>query len=102
MRRGVIVTSLTAAILAGPAAGSALADFVCPVLPVSNEGETHQSAGFITISDGDASILPGIAGDSGASPVGVPSQATNDDGAGSPGGSHDSPGDTGYTAIWNT
>ncbi len=102
MRRGVIVTSLTAAILAGPAAGSALADFVCPVLPVPNNATTNQSAGFITISGGDASILPGVAGDSGASPVSVPSHATNDDGAGSPGGSHDSPGDASYTAIWNT
>jgi hypothetical protein len=102
MRRGVIVTSLTAAILAGPSAGSALADFVCPVLPVSNDGATNQRAGFITISGGDTSILPGIAGDKDVSPVSVPSQATNDDGAGSPGGSHDRPGDTGYTAIWNT
>jgi hypothetical protein len=102
MRRGVIVTSLTAAILAGPAAGSALADFVCPVLPVSGNATTHERAGFITISGGDTSILPGIAGDDAVSPVDVPSGATNDEGAGSPGGSHDSPGDTGYTGIWNT
>ena len=102
MRRGVIVTSLTAAILAGPATGSALADFVCPVLPVSNNAKVNQQADFITIGGGDTSILPGVAGNDAVSPVGVPAQATNDDGAGSAGGSHKSPGGSGYTAIWNT
>jgi hypothetical protein len=33
--------------------------------------------------------------------VSVPVHATNDNGAGSPGGSFASPGDTTYTAIWN-
>jgi len=32
--------------------------------------------------------------------VSVPSHATNQDGEGTPGGEHASPGDTDYTAIW--
>nr|MBC8241509.1 hypothetical protein [Alphaproteobacteria bacterium] len=34
--------------------------------------------------------------------VSVPVGATNGEGAGSPGGTFASPGDSGYTAIWNT
>ncbi|MBT5111421.1 MAG: hypothetical protein HOM25_22280 [Rhodospirillaceae bacterium] len=34
--------------------------------------------------------------------VSVPVGATNGEGAGSPGGTFASPGDAGYTAIWNT
>jgi hypothetical protein len=34
--------------------------------------------------------------------VDVPDHATNAEGAGSPGGAHATPGDRGYTAIWNT
>ena len=101
MRRGIIVVLGTAAIVAGPAAGTALADFVCPVLPVSQQAKDHSDA-FITISGGDTSILPGKAGDEATSPVDVPAGATNQDGAGSPSGAHARPGDAGYSAIWNT
>jgi hypothetical protein len=80
----------------------AWADFVCPVLPISEQGQEHSNANLITISGGDISILPGKAGDPAASPVSVPDQATNQDGTGSPGGAHANPGDPGYTAIWNT
>ena len=68
----------------------AFADFVCPV------------ANVITIAGGDTSILPGKAGDPANSPVSVPDHATNGGGSGSPGGPHAVPGDSDYTAIWNS
>ena len=102
MRNRIIVTLGVAVLFAGPAAGAAWADFVCPVLPVSDQAKEHSKAGFITIGGGDTSILPGKAGDPASSPVDVPARATNQDGAGSPAGAHASPGDRGYTAIWNT
>ena len=104
MRRGIIIALGTTALFVGPTAGTAWADFVCPVLPVSEQATEHVSpnANFITISGGDTSILPGAAGDPAASPVDVPEGATNQDGAGSPGGAHASPSDSGYSAIWNT
>jgi hypothetical protein len=102
MRRGIIVALGTAAIFIVPSAGTAWADFVCPVLPVPSQAIDNSKAEFITISGGDTSILPGKAGDAASSPVDVPDTATNKDGTGSPGGTHASPGDLGYTAIWNT
>jgi hypothetical protein len=101
-KRILIVLGVAATLVAGPGAGAALADFVCPVLPVSGQAKQNSRAEFITISGGDTSILPGKAGDSASSPVGVPDGATNQDGAGSPGGAHASPGDSDYTAIWST
>ena len=80
----------------------ASADFVCPVLPVSENALEHSNANFITISGGDTSILPGLAGNPDESPVDVPDHATNDNGTGSPAGSHAVPGDSDYGAIWNT
>ena len=100
--RILIVLGVAGAIVAGPGAGAALADFVCPVVPVSEQAQANSKASFITISGGDTSILPGKAGDSASSPVDVPDGATNQDGAGSPGGAHASPGGSDYTAIWNT
>jgi len=100
-RSMAIVVGVVAA-FAGPGAGVAAADFVCPVLPISESAKENSNANLITISGGDSSILPGKAGDELNSPVDAPSQATNDEGAGSPAGSHASPGDSGYTAIWNT
>lgn len=99
MRKGTAAAAIAIGTLVGPAAGIAAADFVCPVLPVSDHAKDHSNAGFITIADGDTSILPGAAGVSGA--IDVPAHATNSDGAGSPGGAHASPGESGYTAIWN-
>lgn len=78
------------------------ADFVCPILPVSENAVENSNANFIEISGGDTSILPGKAGDSENSPVDVADHATNGDGAGSPGGPHAVPGDSDYGAIWNT
>jgi lipid-binding SYLF domain-containing protein len=102
MRKPIIVTLGVAALFAGPGAGAASADFVCPVLPVSDQAKQNSKAGFITIGGGDTSILPGKAGDSASSPVDVPDRATNQDGAGSPAGAHASPGDPDYTAIWSS
>jgi hypothetical protein len=102
MRRKLLLALGVTAVMAGPGAGVARADFVCPVLPVSEQAKAHSNANFITISGGDTSILPGKAGDPASSPVDVPAHATNMDGAGSPAGPHASPGDAGYSAIWDT
>jgi hypothetical protein len=102
MRRKLLLTLGVAAVVAGPGAGVARADFVCPVLPVSEQAKENSNANFITISGGDTSILPGKAGDEASSPVDVPALATNMDGAGSPAGAHAGPGDPGYSAIWDT
>ena len=102
MKKGILLALAIGAVAAGPGAGAARADFVCPVLPVSEQAKANSNANFITISGGDTSILPGKAGDAAVSPVDVPAHATNMDGAGSPGGAHASPGDPGYSAIWDT
>jgi hypothetical protein len=63
--------------------------FVCPVLG-GKAGENGKSAKIFAISGGDYSV---------AGPnINVPEHATN---TGWPGGPHGSPGDLGYTAIWN-
>ena len=69
--------------------------FVCPVLGGQAGGEQGNSdvEKFVDISGGDTTIL--------GPEVSVPIHATNDNGAGSPGGDHASPGDPGYTPIWN-
>jgi hypothetical protein len=64
--------------------------FVCPVIKTDGVLNSPKGAalptGYYTI---------------GATNVSVPIHATNDDGAGSPGGPHAAPGSTTYTAIWN-
>lgn len=67
--------------------------FVCPVITTENvlhspkAGELgvegHYTIGGPTLQHG------------------VPVHATNDEGAGTPEGPHDAPGDAGYTAIWD-
>jgi hypothetical protein len=108
-RSMAVVAGVVAAAFAGPGAGVAAADFVCPVLPISENAKQHAPDGrFIEIADADgdgvpdASILPGKAGDAANSPVDVGAHATNLEGAGSPQGEHATPGESGYTAIWNT
>ena len=76
--------SLTAAQMDSVAAGA----FVCPVITTD---AVLNGPGF-AIAGGDYSIL--------GPDVSVPVHATNDDGLGTPGGAHASPGDTTYTAIW--
>jgi hypothetical protein len=75
--------------------------FVCPVLggKAGENGKAlyskddNPNGPIRPIADGDYTV---------AGPnVNVPVHATNDNGAGSPGGEHASPGDPDYTAIWN-
>lgn len=63
--------------------------FVCPV--ISTEAVLNSPNGA-AIGGGDYSII--------GPDVVVPMHATNDNGAGTPGGDHASPGDSTYTAIW--
>ena len=102
MRKGALATLAVAAAFGGPGAGAAWADFLCPVVPISDQGFAHTNANFALASQGDKVILPGKAGDAADSPVSVPDQATNLDGTGSAGGTHAAPGDPGYSPIWNT
>ena len=84
--------AVTAAFAAGP---EKVDGFVCPVLG-GQAGESHGNSDpqkFVTIGGGDTTII--------GPDVSVPVHATNDDGAGSPGGDHASPGDPGYSPIWN-
>jgi hypothetical protein len=70
--------------------------FVCPVLG-GKGGQNAFAKGngkFIQIAGGDYSVV--------GPTLHVPVHATNQNGAGSPGGSHASPGDSDYTAIWAT
>ena len=69
--------------------------FVCPVLG-GKAGENGNSSG----ADGPIVQLPGGDYTVVGPEVNVPVHATNDDGEGSPGGDHASPGDPEYTAIW--
>jgi hypothetical protein len=68
--------------------------FICPVLGGQAGGEHGNSSPdiFVTIAGGDTTII--------GPDVSVPVHATNDNGAGSPGGDHASPGDADYSAIW--
>lgn len=63
--------------------------FVCPVIST----DAVLNGPGVQIAGGDYSIV--------GPTITVPVHATNDNGAGSPGGAHASPGDTSYTAIWN-
>src|SRR5688500_4434690 len=63
---------------------------VCPV--IKTDAVLNSPKGG-AIADGHYTI--------GGPNVSVPTHATNQDGAGSPGGSHAAPGDTGYTAVWS-
>jgi len=101
MRKHIAAGVAVAAVFAGPGAGTAWADFVCPVLSVPQQARDN-SGRFMDLPSGEATILPGKAGDATTSPVDVPDHATNAEGTGSPGGAHASPGDPGYTPIWNT
>lgn len=70
--------------------------FVCPVLggqAGDDHGDSEPGAIKPLGETGDYTI-PGP-------DVNVPEFATNDNGEGTPGGDHASPGDTTYTAIWN-
>ena len=64
--------------------------FVCPV--ISTDAVLNSVKGAGPIAEGDYTII--------GPDVSVPVHATNADGAGSPGVSYSSPGETDYTAIW--
>ncbi len=65
--------------------------FVCPVLG-GQAGENGNAQKIVQIGEGDYSVLgPNVA---------VPEHATNDNGAGTP-ANHVSPGEAGYSPIWN-
>ncbi len=109
IKHKAIVAGVVAAAFAGPGAAAASADFVCPVLGAN--GNDNGKAGLAGAAENGNPKL-GTLGDGGWTIGGptvgggnVPDQATNtlpDGTSGSPGGDHASPGDVGYTAIWNT
>jgi len=85
--------------------GTASADFVCPVFS-GDSGAVGKNKHLVPISNGDYTIFPGAAGEA-PDGVGVeyPDQATNtnaDGSTGDPGGAHASPGQPGYTPLWDT
>ena len=95
MRKKLLLGFGLAALMAGPGAAAARADFVCPVLNVPAQAADNSpkiaplpTAGQYTVSG------PTLAN-------GVPDQATNREGSGSP-ADHASPGEAGYSPIWNT
>ncbi len=93
MRRKLLLGLGLAVLATGPGAAAAHADFVCPVLKVPAQA-----------ADNSPKIGPlPTAGESTVSgpTLSVPDNATNRDGTGSP-ADHASPGDPGYTPIWNT
>jgi hypothetical protein len=93
MRRKLLVGVGLAVLTAGPGAAAAQADFVCPVLKVpAQAAENSPKIGPLPTA-GEYTI--------GGPTLSVPDQATNRDGAGSP-ADHASPGEPGYTPIWNT
>jgi hypothetical protein len=108
MRKRMLVLTGVAAVFAGLPASSALAappdraedPFVCPVLTISEQGATN-SGRFDSLGNGEYTFAPGSAGSAETFNGNVPNDATNSDGAGSPGGDHSAPGDTDYTAIWS-
>jgi hypothetical protein len=108
MKRRLIVLVGATVGLAGLPASSALAappdraedPFVCPVLTLPDQAVTS-SGRFNSLGGGQYTFAPGNAGSAETFNGNVPNHATNDDGAGSPGGSHLAPGDPGYTAIWS-
>ena len=96
MRRKLLLGLGLAALAGGPGAAVAHADFVCPVLGISEQGAAHNNApAFQQIGGGDYSII--------GPDVTVPVNATNLDGSGDPNSAaHAGPGDAGYTPIWST
>ncbi len=99
------ITVLFAGALPAMAAGGN--DFVCPVWNSDSQaGAKNPNA--VEIGGGDYTIIPGLnRGNSGkvgtqrADTLNVPDGATNMNGDGTPGGTHASPGDSDYSAIWN-
>ena len=95
MRKKLILGLGMAALIAGPGTGVARADFVCPVLNVpAGAAENSPKIGPLPTAGQYTVSGPTLAN-------GVPDQATNRVGTGSP-ADHASPGEAGYSPIWNT
>jgi hypothetical protein len=95
MRKRLLLGFGLAVLLAGPGAATARADFVCPVLAVpAHAAENSPKIGPLPTAGEYTIGGPTLAN-------GVPDHATNRDGTGSP-ADHASPGDPGYSPIWNT
>ena len=110
MRKRALIAVSAVTALAGLSASNAMAAqpdrvgddaFVCPVLKVSGQAVESTDDKFGQIGDGEYTFGPGSAGNPDTFNGNVPLDATNDDGEGTPGSDHVSPGDTGYTAIWS-
>ena len=102
MKKRILLALAIGAVAAGPGAGAARADFVCPVLNLPSSA-VENSGKFAPLgTSGQYTTLPGRAGDEASSPVDAPDHATNADGEGTPGVDHVGPGDPGYSPIWNT
>jgi hypothetical protein len=101
---GAVVAAATATASAGPAMAApperAEDPFVCPVLTIPDKA-AESSGRFTSLGGGQYTFGPGAAGSAETFNGKVPNRATNDEGAGSPGGAHSAPGDPGYTAIWS-
>jgi len=110
MRKRVLIAASAVAALVGISANSAMAApperagddaFVCPVLNVPDQA-VESSGKFGELGDtGQYTFGPGNAGSGDTFNGNVPTHATNDDGEGTPGVDHVSPGEDGYTAIWS-
>jgi hypothetical protein len=95
MRKKLLLGFGIAALMAGPGAAGARADFVCPVLNIpAHAAENSPKIGPLPTQGQSTISGPTLAN-------GVPDQATNRDGTGSP-ADHASPGESGYSPIWNT
>ena len=95
-KAGIFMLGLVGFILLGglgaAAPGGKTDGFGCPVFnPNAQAGVKNPNA--VLIGGGDYTII--------GPDVSVPLNATNGDGAGTPGGAHSSPGDTDYTALWS-
>jgi hypothetical protein len=108
MRKRVLVATGVVAGVMGLSASSAMAAppdpagedaFVCPVLKLSDQAAAN--TGYNEIGEGEYTFAPGNAGSGTTFSGNVPVHATNDDGEGTAGVDHVSPGEDGYTAIWS-
>jgi hypothetical protein len=102
MPRKLLLGFSAAVLLAGAGAGTARADFVCPVLNLPSQAVENSGKFSPLGTSGQYTTLPGRAGDEASSPVNPPDHATNANGEGTPGVDHVGPGDPGYSPIWNT
>ena len=94
-----VIGALSVAVLFAAAAtgvaGAAqpeVSGFVCPILGGEAGVHVNGDSPIVQLPGGDYTII--------GPDVYAPLHATNDNGAGTPGGDHTSPGDPDYTAIW--